>query len=315
MKIGVIGCGNVGFSHLRWLYNKNFSVKGFDINNIVKEKIHKEFGESCVANSFSDLKDCNALHICVPTDSAVDGSIDLSIFSDVIYKIKEIFYAKNNICVVQKSTCSPGSADKFSLILGPKFSYGVNPSFIRKGNIKEDVENPERVAIGGEGLVIEHLKNIYSSINAPKYISNNKTAIELLKYIENTIDSLLISYWNEIIEYATLIGIKAPDFIRIMEEIVKRPKFRSVIRVPGKAFGMWCLPKDLKALIFSMEKLGVSCDTLKGVLSTNLRFEETVGCGEISSINLWNEKSNKSEILSEGIKQIEIFMKAYGRNI
>lgn len=308
MKIGIVGCGNVGFSHLLWLAQSGFTVKGYDIDNFVKNKIMNDLGKECLANTFFDLIDCDSIHICVPTESDTDGSADMSIFMEVINSLAEIFRDKHSISIVQRSTCPPGTADKCASLFTNNVSYGVNPSFLRKSSIKKDTEEPERIAIGGSGLVIKHLKEIYSKVNSQYFLSENRTTVELLKYIENAIDSLLISFWNEMLDYSTLLGLSAKDFVLILEKICDRNKFKAVVRVPGKAFGLWCLPKDISALVKCMDNLNIRANTLKGVISTNEIFKEANGISELPAQSLWENRNGSVKILPKGVEQIENFI-------
>jgi UDPglucose 6-dehydrogenase len=305
MRIGVIGCGKVGFSHLEWLHNSGYAVKGLDCDETVQNRISRTLNPSIVAKKMEDLSACDSLHICVPTEPADDGSADLSIIEEIILEISRLFSDRTNLSVVQRSTCPPGTADRFSCLLGDGISYGVNPSFLRKASIIYDTENPERIAIGGNGLVVEHLDAIYKKVCSPRFYSENRTAVELLKYVENSLDSLLISYWNEIFEYSTLIGLPPSEMVMLLEHIGDRPKFRSVVRVPGKAFGMWCLPKDIEALLACMKDAGVNAATIQGAHETNQRFLEREGYGEKSAKMLWDDCSNDSKILADGVRQIE----------
>lgn len=308
MRIGVIGCGNVGFAHLLWLHNKGFSVIGLDTNVNVQQAIVKSLGVHALAKGVEDLLDCDSIHICVPTEPNEDGTADLSIIENVVSDIAKYFYESDNLSVVQRSTCPPDTANKYAKLLGPNISYGVNPSFLRKASIEFDTEKPERIAIGGNGLVVEHLNIIYKDIDCPRFYSESRSTVELLKYVENTIDAMLISYWNEILNYAALINLDVSDMVQIMQHIGDRPKFRSVVRVPGKAFGLWCLPKDINALLFSMADKGAISNTMKGVLETNQMIENNQGVGDLPAKKLWDDLSNNSIILPDGIKQMKNYM-------
>ena len=288
---------------------RGFDVLGYDVNSIVKKKIAETIGNTSVAYDYNEIASCDSIHICVPTEPSTDGSADMSIYDNVIDMLISVLDIHRPISVIQRSTCPPGSADKYAKCFGNNISYGVNPSFLRKASIKQDTEYPERVAIGGEGLCVEHLKKIYHSINAPKYITTCRTSVELLKYVENTLDAMLISYWNEILEYAGSLNIDDTEIIRLIERIGDRKKFKTVSRVPGMAFGLWCLPKDLNALIVEMKKKGVSVNLMEGILATNIEFERKVGIGLVPAKSLWKITNDNFCILEDGINQISSFVK------
>lgn len=308
MRVGVVGCGNVGFSHLKWLNKIGHDVLGYDIDELVKERISNEVGESSVAYNLEELSSCDSIHICVPTEPAYDGSADMSIYEDVINRLAAILRDKSGISVIQRSTCPPGCADRYARKFSNGISYAVNPSFLRKASIEFDTENPERVAIGGTGIAVEHLIKIYRDVVAPMYVTESRTSVELLKYVENTLDAILVSYWNEILEYAVSLGLKAEEVFRLIEKIGDREKFRTVSRIPGKAFGLWCLPKDLSALIIEMKKRGIVPNVMEGGKNTNTFFEQLVGVGFTPAQKLWQMSDGHVQVLEEGKKQIEEYM-------
>lgn len=307
MKIVVVGCGKVGFSHLTWLKAQGHRVIGVDSDNSVCQRIQSDLGENCGMSQIVDLPhDVDAIHICVPTEPSIDGSCDLSIFEKVINDISNRDWNKYPI-VVQRSTCPVGTADRLARII-PDFPYAVNPSFLRKASIDEDNRHPERIAIGGEGEAAQHLLDIYSNSDAPKFITNNRSSVELLKYVENALDSILISFWNEILIYSKRLGIMADDFIRLLENVQDRPKFRTVSRVPGRAYGMWCLPKDIQALIQEMTRLGCPVGVLSGTSNTNSAAAEIFGEGNIPAKMLYTMKDCRLSVLEEGVKQIAAYL-------
>lgn len=309
MKVAVVGCGNVGFAHLTWMKKRGYDVLGYDINPKVQIQIAETIGKSCVAYELKTLASCDSVHICVPTEPTADGSADMSIYESVINGLISVFDNHRQISVIQRSTCPPGSADRYAKYFGDNISYGVNPSFLRKSSIMQDTEHPERVAIGGQGLSLLHMEEIYRDVKAPRYVTENRTSVELLKYVENTLDAMLISYWNEILEYAVSLGLESNEVIYLLEKIGDREKFQSVSRVPGKAFGLWCLPKDLRALIIDMKKKEVYPSLMEGILNTNISFEKQVGIGLTPAQALWEMSDGNVRVLEEGKHQITEYMK------
>lgn len=308
MRVAVIGCGNVGFAHLVWMKKRGIDVLGYDTNPEVQERISKTIGKDCVVHDFNALNSCDSIHICVPTEPDLDGSADMSIYESVIHGLVTVLDKSHPISVIQRSTCPPGSADRYAEYFGSNVSYGVNPSFLRKASIIHDTENPERVAIGGSGVAAVHLAEIYHDVAAPTYITENRTSVELLKYVENTLDAVLVSYWNEILEYAVSLGLGEEEILRLIEKIGDREKFRTVSRVPGKAFGLWCLPKDLRALIIDMKKRGIMPNVMEGIWDTNVVFEQKIGVGLTPAQHLWNMSEGHVQVLEEGKRQINEYI-------
>lgn len=120
---------------------------------------------------------------------------------------------------------------------------------------------------------------------------------------------MLISYWNEILEYSVSLGLETEEVLRLIEKIGDREKFQTVSRVPGMAFGLWCLPKDLRALIIDMKKRGISPNLMEGILNTNVDFEKKTGIGLTPAQSLWDMFNGHVQVLTEGKKQINEYMK------
>jgi nucleotide sugar dehydrogenase len=277
--IGVIGCGKVGLSHLSWLYKEEWNVIGFDPARDSQKRISKLLGKTGLARDFDDLANCTAVHICVPTDPAANGSADLAILEETVANLARLERSGSKIRIVsQRSTCPPGTADVLSKQL--RASYGVNPSFLRKSMISADTESPERLAFAGPPDFMQHMKEVYKNVQSPEFASDSRSIVELLKYAENAIDAVLISLWNEIFSYSQRLEIPPEEFCHLLSKIGERPKFAASARVPGRAFGMWCLPKDLRALIHEIKTHGCPVGTIAGALETNEFMNQTVGEGD-----------------------------------
>lgn len=306
-KIAVIGCGKVGYSHLEWLASRNFAVIGYDSSPEALVKIRSRLGQQFAASSWAELSDCTAAHICVPTDPSADGSTDLSIFESVIDKLCSLETKGALQVVSQRSTCPPGTADR----LAKRFtiaSYGVNPSFLRKSAIERDTSRPERIAYGGVGKFSEHMGYVYRSVESPRFISKSRMLVELLKYTENSLDSVLLSFWNEMLMYARDLGISTEEFAYLLEHIGDRSKFTSVSRVPGRGFGMWCLPKDLQSLIAEIRLKDYPAHVLVGAQSANELAIDRFGEGKVGSTHLFAYRNGKFTLTLQGLAQLRDFL-------
>jgi UDPglucose 6-dehydrogenase len=307
LSLGVIGCGNVGFNTLKAFHVKGYKVKGFDIDKSALEKIAIGIDEGCVAKKFSDLRICDIIFECVPTDPNPSGrGCDLSILFDVVKKLSKLEHESDYCCAlfVQRSTCPPGTAAQLSQIF-TKTDYAVNPSFVSKANIWGDSICPERIAIGGSEHAIRLLEQVYSPFKeVPLYVSKSWEAIELLKYLENVTDAVLISLWNEYLEVADALQISREDFVNLMVGITQRKRFATIVRVPGKAFGLWCLPKDTCAFSEFAKKLGCNSNVIEAAIKTNEAIKSLHGTNTLPTKKLLEERDNKvvpSEIAKKEI--------------
>jgi UDPglucose 6-dehydrogenase len=291
MRIGVVGCGHVGFAYLQWLAGQGHEVVGVDPLTSVRKAIHDTLGSDAVASDdIGALAGCSSVHICVPTDPFASGEADLRIFDAVIDDLVDLDASGAEIRVIsQRSTCPPGTGDSAAARFSERVAYGVNPSFLRKAAIAVDTAAPERLAFGGPAAYRQHLELLHEAISAPRFVTESRSVIELLKYVENALDALLLSFWNELLLFANAQGVAAADFCYLLDGIGDRAKFSSCARVPGRAFGLWCLPKDLDALIAAFDAAGLQGTTLRAAREVNNSIRQTLGDGTESSIALFED--------------------------
>ena len=307
-QVAVVGCGKVGFAFLEWLSSRGWSVLGYDVDPSVQRKIADVIDQSAVARDIAQLRLCTSVHICVPTESGDDGAADLGIMADVVASLAELEQDGSQIRVIsQRSTCPPGTADRFASSFH-RASYGVNPSFLRKASIEHDTEFPARIALGGPEPYIRHMLDIYRGVDGPPFIADSRVSVELLKYAENALDAVLISFWNELLIYGCSLGMSPDEFGFLLNGFGERAKFASGMRVPGRTFALWCLPKDLRALVFEMVAAKLPVNTLEGALETNRTLEEVLGAGSNASIELFDESNPRLRLRRHGYEQVDAAM-------
>lgn len=308
MKIGVVGCGKVGFNTLKAFHVKGLNVLGYDTDTNVIEKIKKEIGNDAGTSSFQQLAYCDAIFECVPTEPKNElGECDLSILEDVINKIVELEKLPDYKCKVfiQRSTCPPGTAKEFSRFF-KKTLYAVNPSFLRKKTQWEDSIRPERIAIAGNEEAVLFLKEIYKPFNCSNfYSSSSLEAVELLKYIENLTDAVLISLWNEFLLLSDSVSIPRNEFVSMINSFTERAKFATALRIPGQAFGLWCLPKDIAAINYIAKKKGINLRVIEASILTNDDVKKVKGVNSLSSTELYEIIDCKMKLSKKGISFLD----------
>ncbi|WP_433229420.1 hypothetical protein [Actinomadura formosensis] len=279
MQVCAIGCGNVGFNTLKAFQVRGHSVFGVDISKAARDNVADSFGAHAVIDRLAELSGMDIVFICVPTDpDEVTGHADLSIMEEVVRGLSSLesrpAWRRHPPVIVQRSTCPPGSAARFSAEF-EHTPYAVNPSFLSKATQWEDSDRPPRIAYAGPSEATEVLDEVYKEFTgAPRYVSTSYEAVELLKYIENSIDAVLISLWNEYLQLSDALGMQRRFFVELAREITSRDRFATTLRVPGGSFGKWCLPKDLSALLGMCADLGVAGHVLRGAQLTNQQMKD-----------------------------------------
>jgi len=165
---------------------------------------------------------------------------------------------------VIRSTVPPGTCEALQLELGVHVAH--NPEFLREASAVLDEFNPERVVIGQccrkHGGLLKHL---YRPLRRPIHVTNTR-ASELLKLACNGYLATLISYWNEIEEIASALGINGVEVGMLAST---DPRINPYGSRYHHRFGGRCLPKDTIALITVARRCGVNPSMLEATLKIN----------------------------------------------
>ncbi|MCX6829429.1 MAG: hypothetical protein NT002_09145 [candidate division Zixibacteria bacterium] len=296
MKIGVIGCGCVGFNTLKAFSMKGHECLGYDIDEKIEKRIAEELGEAHIAHCMDDLRNCTLIFACVPTEQLDEtGACNVIILQDIVEQVSHLEELRDYKCevFVQRSTCPPGTAKSMKKLLR-RTEYAVNPSFLRKNMQWIDTIKPERISYAGSEYAISLLDKVYEPFECSAiYKSENMEVVELLKYCENVVDAVLISLWNELLMTSDCLGISRDDFTSMIDAFTARPKFASSLRIPSKAFGLWCLPKDVAAFIHMINQYNGLHFVLQGAKETNDFMAAHNGVNELPASDLYEIKNGR----------------------
>lgn len=191
--------------------------------------------------------------ICVPAPTLDDGTVDISIISEVFNSLVRIKYTG---IVVLKSTIPPHSAESFAAY-GLRYIY--SPEFLRQHSWEYDAVNPASIILSGDYLTCRELEKLYiRHSHLPRsvvyYITDYKSAA-LAKYAINTYLATKVVFMNQLKLLHT--DICGPDesasWKSMVEILVSDPRFGiSHNDVPGPdglyGYGGACFPKDVKAM-------------------------------------------------------------------
>lgn len=162
--------------------------------------------------------------------------------------------AKDDKIVVEKSTLPVRTAETLKSILhntgnGVNFHILSNPEFLAEGTAVQDLENPDRVLIGGENEeAIQSLVKIYASwVSKDRIITTNLWSSELSKLVANAFLAQRVSSINAISELCEVTGA---DVDEVSHAIGKDTRIGSKFLKASVGFGGSCFQKDILNLVY-----------------------------------------------------------------
>ena len=190
------------------------------------------------------------------------------------------FASSGHTIVVEKSTLPVRTAQTIKTILSSSsnknksFSVISNPEFLAEGSAIKDLQNPDRVLIGGEDPVsIEQVADIYRHwIDDKKIIRTNLWSSELSKLTANAFLAQRISSINSV---AAICEETGANINEVSLAIGSDTRIGNKFIKSGPGFGGSCFKKDLLNLIYLCKYFG-----LKEVANYWL---------SVVSLNSWNQ--------------------------
>ena len=279
-SIGVIGNGFVG----------NAVAQGF--SEIVDVKIY-DSDSSRSTHTLKETLNTDFIFICLPTPmvDAEGGNCNLSIIEGFFDVLKKEDFDKNKLPVfIIKSTVPVGTTrrlqEKHSWI-----SFVHNPEFLTAVNAAEDFLNADRTVIGGNSSdSIEKVRLLYKTHfpSIPIHTMSSDES-ESVKYFANCFLATKVMFFNEMKLLSEELNV---DYNKIGKAITADSRITdSHWRVPGPdgdyGFGGTCFPKDINALIATMENNGINPLVLKAVWEQNKNLRKN-----------WDWSDNTSAVLS-----------------
>ena len=173
--------------------------------------------------------------------------------------------AKGHTIVVEKSTIPVRTAEALRTILFSNSASGQfhvlsNPEFLAEGTAVSDMDNPDRILIGGEqtpeGLAaIESLVEVYANwIPRERIITTNTWSSELSKLVANAFLAQRISSINSISALCEKTGASVDEVSRA---IGYDSRIGSKFLKASVGFGGSCFQKDILNLVYLCEHFGL----------------------------------------------------------
>jgi GDP-mannose 6-dehydrogenase len=302
VRVAVFGLGYVGTASAAALASLGHEVVGVDTNPTKVTRIDR--GESPVlergigeliasarrdgllrasADGERAVAESDLSLICVGTPSRNNGSLSTEAVECVSATIgRGLRHASSRHTVVLRSTSWPGTAEEIvgaivaresGLAPGEGFGLVMNPEFLREGSALADFFDPPKTVIGEfderSGTPVAEL---FADLPAPLHRVPLRVA-EMVKYADNAFHAVKIGFANEIGDLCRVLGLDSHEVMEVFLSDTKLNISSAYLR-PGFAFGGSCLPKDLRALLYSARHADLELPLLGNVLLSNERHLE-----------------------------------------
>lgn len=276
-RIGVIGLGYVGLPLVVEFGRQGFYGVGFEVDTRKAETINagrsyipdvptehvKELVDKQLLHAttdFSELAECTAIIICVPTPLRKTKEPDVSYILAAAEQIQK--YLRRGQIIILESTTYPGTTNEVLLpmfeekgfALDKDFLLAFSPERVDPGNPQFQTHNIPKV-VGGcteDSAAVAGL--LYQQIVNHVHMVSSAQVAEAAKLLENTFRAVNIGMANEMARLCYTLGIDTWEVIRAA---ATKP-FGFMAFYPGPGIGGHCLVGEetvtVRALTDKIEK-------------------------------------------------------------
>lgn len=321
LVVGVIGLGYVGLPLAVGFAEAGLHVVGFDKNEQKVSKINN--GENYIKDvrdaalrevvnnvtfhattDFSQMKECDALLICVPTPLDRFKKPDMSYIQSACEEIGR--YMKPGTFISLESTTYPTTTEDFMLPIiekesglkhGEDFWLAYSPERVDPGNKQYVTKNTPKVlgALTEEGLEIG--KAVYQFAIDNIYPVSSPRVAEMVKILENTYRLINISLINELALLAGKMDINIWEVI----EAAKTKPFGFQAFYPGPGVGGHCIPLDPFYLEHIAKKFDFDLSMIHTAGHINMRMPHYMYIKIATALNRHKKAVSGSKVLFLGV--------------
>ena len=241
------------------------------------------------------VKECDIIFVGVNTPTKMFGkgagrASDLQYWEATARNIKK--WANGPKIVVEKSTLPVRTAAAMEAILNSidgdsqhHFVVLSNPEFLAEGTAIKDLQNPDRVLVGGPQTdigkkAIEEVVSIYEGahqdwVPREKILTTNVWSAELTKLAANAMLAQRVSSINAIAGLCEATGADIDEVAKVMGADHRiGPMFLKA----GPGFGGSCFKKDVLNLVYLCESFGLhtAAEYWMGVIKMNDHQQERI---------------------------------------
>ncbi len=272
--ISVVGLGYVGLPLAVEFARAGFRVIGLDVNPWKVEQLNKgvsyipdvptddiaplvQSGRLWATTRYEDLRDADAISICVPTPLLKTKDPDMSYIVQSSEEIARISHP--GMLIVLESTTYPGTTEEIMVprMVNSGFKIGqdvflaFSPERIDPGNQQFGVRNTPKVIGGVTPDCTEIAVALYSTAIDQMVPVSNPTAAEMVKLLENTFRAVNIGLVNEVALMCDRLGINVWE---VIAAATTKP-YGFMPFYPGPGLGGHCIPIDPLYLSWKLKTL------------------------------------------------------------
>jgi UDP-N-acetyl-D-glucosamine dehydrogenase len=276
-RLGVIGLGYVGLPICLAAARAGLGVIGFDIDAAKPEALHR--GESYLkhietdavstamatgcfraTSDFNQLKEADALLICVPTPLTPHLDPDLSYVVQTTETISAVLRAGQ--IVILESTTYPGTTSEMvrpilergGLKVGRDVLLAFSPEREDPGNARFSSATILKVVGADDELSLAAVTAVYDAFVERTVPVSSSRAAEAVKLTENIFRAVNIALVNELKLVYEPMGVDVWEVI----DAAKTKPFGFMPFYPGRGLGGHCIPIDPFYLTWKAREYGIA---------------------------------------------------------
>src|SRR5436190_5165746 len=319
-RVAVIGLGYVGLPLATEFGGRGFNATGFEVDekkvaeisagrsyigDVASESIKElvDTGRLQATMNFDQLKECDAIIICVPTPLRKTKEPDVSFILSAAEEIRQRL--RRGQLVILESTTYPGTTDEVllpmlsatGLKLDEDFLLAFSPERVDPGNPEFQTHNIPKVVGGVTDDSTEAAAYLYSQIVREVHAVTSARVAEAAKLLENTFRAVNIGMANEMARLCYALGIDTWEVIRAA---ATKP-FGFMPFYPGPGIGGHCIPLDPQYLSWKARQHGFDSRFIGLAEEVNSRMPEHVVQLVSDGLNDDRKAMNGARVLLLGV--------------
>jgi UDP-N-acetyl-D-glucosamine dehydrogenase len=319
-RVAVIGLGYVGLPLATEFASRGFTATGFEVDEkkvaeinagrsyigdvgseMIKQSV--DAGRLSATTDFSQLKECDAIIICVPTPLRKTKEPDVSFILAASEEITK--YLRRGQLIILESTTYPGTTDEVllpmleetGLKLDDDFLIAFSPERVDPGNPQFKTHNIPKVVGGVTDDSTEAAAALYSQIVNDVHPVSSARVAEAAKLLENTFRAVNIGMANEMARLCYTLNIDTWEVIRAA---ATKP-FGFMPFYPGPGIGGHCIPLDPHYLSWKARQHGFDSRFIGLAEEVNSRMPDHVVQLVADGLNDDRKAMNGARVLVLGV--------------